>query len=265
MSWKKISTYFPHQPPTFLRELFKNSDLPWSPLSGLKENINHFFKDLNQAGDLKGDRKIILKSDGTLNEGSYYIKSTQVLAQNFVDPELNVFIGKGTIVEAGSTIKDNSIIEESCEIRQGAYIRGCVFVGAHSVVGHTTEIKNSIFVQHVEAGHFAYIGDSIIGSYSNLGAGTKISNLQFRTLKDKVEENFPEIPLVVEGKLFRTGIAKFGAIIGDGGETGCNSVLSPFVLLGPECWIVPNLCVTKGIYPRKSILKSTEDCRSKKL
>ncbi len=133
------------------------------------------------------------------------------------------------------------------------------------MVGHTTEIKNSVFIQHVEAGHFAYIGDSIIGSYCNLGAGTKISNLQFRTLKDKKEENFPEIPLVVEGKRFKTGMSKFGAIIGDGGETGCNSVLSPFVLLGPECWIVPNLCVTKGIYPKKSLLTSTEQCRSKKL
>ena len=212
-----------------------------------------------------GERKIITTREGDFLEGSYFVTSTQVLEGDFIDPELKIFIGQGTLLEAGATIKDHSIIEKNCEIRQGAYIRGSVFIGTHSVVGHTTEIKNSVFIKHVEAGHFAYIGNSIIGSYSNLGAGTKISNLQFRTLKDKEEENFPEIVLTVQGELLRTGLDKIGSIIGDGGETGCNSVLSPAVLLGPESWIVPNLCVPKGAYPSRSILKSMDECRLKKL
>ena len=110
-------------------------------------------------------------------------------------------------------------------------------------------------MKHVEAGHFTYIGDSIVGSYVNFGAGTKISNLQFRTLEDKQKEHFPEIPVFYGNKKMASGLSKFGAIVGDGCETGCNSVLCPFVILEPECWIMPNFCVLKGNYKRGTFLR----------
>lgn len=265
MHWKDLQNYFPTPPPVFLQDLFRLADYPWSPLKGLQKKIIAYFDDLNDQGGLPAKRKILFNKEGSLREGSYFIEESKILTENFIDQELKIFIGAGTLLEAGATIKDHSIIECDCEIRQGAYIRGNVYIGEHSVVGHTTEIKGSIFTQHVEAGHFAYIGDSIIGSYVNLGAGTKISNLQFRSLEDKKNENFPEIPFLVSGEPVNTGLSKFGAIIGDGSETGCNSVLSPFALLAAETWVVPNLCVLKGVYPKGSILKSIDDCKRKQL
>ena len=105
-------------------------------------------------------------------------------------------------------------------MRQGAYIRGNVLIGEHCVVGHATEIKSSVLLGDSKAGHFAYIGDSILGRV-NLGAGTKLANLKITG---------SPIVITVAGKEYHTGLKKFGAILGDGVETGCNSVLlqAPF-------------------------------------
>ncbi|MGK0289378.1 MAG: NDP-sugar pyrophosphorylase family protein [bacterium] len=265
MNWTDLNFYFEKIPEGSIGKLFENPEFPWSPLAGLEKAITAYFDELNSQGSLQGERFLIKKDDGSLKEGGYFIKGTEVLEKDFIDKELHIFIGKGTFIEGGSTIKNNTIISSNCEIRQGAYIRGNVYVGSHSVVGHTTEIKNSIFIHHVEAGHFAYIGDSIIGSYVNLGAGTKLSNLEFRTLEQKQTESFPILPFQVEKEPVITGLSKLGAIIGDGCETGCNSVLSPLVLLQKECWILPNLCVAKGVYPEKSFLVNAASAKRKRL
>ncbi|NQU65661.1 MAG: hypothetical protein HQ517_15445 [SAR324 cluster bacterium] len=251
-----MNTYFANIPAGFVSELFKESAYPWTPLSRLRLNIEAVFDRKRASGTLKGEKTVISRADNVFIEGGYQITQSGFLAEDFVDPELKIQIGAGCFVEAGATIKNHTIVEKNCEIRQGAYIRGFVFVGEGSVVGHTTEIKNSIFIKHVEAGHFAYIGDSIVGSYVNLGAGTKISNLNFRSLDSKKSEHFPEIPFRVGEEQITTGLSKFGAVIGDGCETGCNSVLCPFVLLAPECWVMPCHCVLKGIYKKGSILKT---------
>lgn len=253
--WKAYKNYFKVIPEGFVEELFETAAYPWSPLAILKEKIVLFFQEKTSNGKLLADKKIFKKENGSLLEGSYFIQESQILEEDFIDTELKIFIGAGTLVEAGATIKDHAIIEAGCEIRQGAYLRGVVFIGTGSVVGHTTEIKNSIFIRHVEAGHFAYIGDTIIGAYVNLGAGTKISNLQFRSYTEKKEEIFPELYFSHEGEEIRTGLSKLGALIGDGAEIGCNTVLCPCVFLEPECWIMPNQCILKGIYNRRSIRK----------
>ena len=255
MDWQNCSAYFEELPDPFLRSLFLNCAFPWSPLASLHESIAKFFGVLASGNECKARRKLLYREDGTLLEGSYHTLESDILKEDFVDSELSIFIGAGTFLESGATIKNHTIVSRDCEIRQGAYLRGDAYIGAQSVVGHATEVKNSIFLQHVEAGHFAYIGDSIIGSYVNLGAGTKISNLQFRKLKEKRREIFPEIPFAYDNKKIETGLSKFGAIVGDGCETGCNSVLCPFVLLEPECWIMPNCCVFKGVYKRRTILR----------
>lgn len=255
MDWKNPDRYFEDIPAGFISRLLADREYPWSPLSNLKQQIGDHFSNRSPGGSLNADRTVLTGRDGRMVEGAYHITRTTVLSEPFTDPDLRIHIGLGCLVEAGATIKDHTIIENNCEIRQGAYIRGSVYVGEGSVVGHTTEMKNSVFIRHVEAGHFAYIGDSIIGSFVNLGAGTKISNLEFRSLDAKKNELFPHIPLIIGKETIKTGISKFGAIIGDGCETGCNAVLCPFVLLEPKCWIMPCHCVLKGIYGKGSILR----------
>jgi len=136
----------------------------------------------------------------------------------------DVFIGEGTVVEPGAFIKGPTIIGKNCEIRQNAYIRGSVLIGDKSIVGHSTEIKNAALLIEAHAPHFNYVGDSILGSNANLGAGTKLSN--FKITVDKT------IKLTAGDKVFDTGLIKFGAILGDGVQTGCNAVLNPGTIIG---------------------------------
>ena len=126
----------------------------------------------------------------------------------------DISIGKGTIVEPGAWIEGPCWIGENCHIRHGAYIRGKVYVGDRSVVGHATEIKNSILLAGSRAAHFNYVGDSIVGSDANLGAGVILAN---------VRHDHQEIS--VQGSA--TGMKKFGALVGDGASIGCNSVTNP--------------------------------------
>lgn len=163
----------------------------------------------------------------------------------------NIQIGEGTVVEPGAFITGPTIIGKNTQVRQGAYIRGSVLVGDNCVVGHTTEIKNAIMLNGAKAGHFAYIGDSILGNEVNLGAGTKLANLKFQKLT-------PLINITIEDRIYQTNLRKFGGILGDGTETGCNSVIGPGVLLGPKSIVYPNVTV-KGYYPANSIIKSKQN------
>jgi len=163
----------------------------------------------------------------------------------------DIQIGEGTIVEPGAFIKGPTIIGKNTEVRQGAYVRGSVIVGDECVVGHTTEIKNAIMLNKAKAGHFAYIGDSILGNEVNLGAGTKLANLKFENLLSSIN-------IKIEDKIYETGLRKFGGILGDVTETGCNSVVSPGTLLGPKSVVYPNTTV-KGYYPANSIIKSKQN------
>lgn len=167
-----------------------------------------------------------------------------------VHPEL-ISIGKGTIVEPGAYIQGPCIIGKNCTVRHGAYIRGNFLCGDHCIVGHDTEIKNVIFLTDVRAGHFAYIGDSILGNLVNLGAGTICANLKF---------NHSPIDIHHNGEKIETNLKKFGAILGDGVQTGCNSVLNPGSLVGKETFIYPCLNVG-GVIPANSVVKPSTSVR----
>jgi len=132
------------------------------------------------------------------------------------------------------------------EVRHGAYVRGEVLTGRRCVIGHATEIKGSIMLDDAKAPHFAYVGDSVLGSKVNLGAGTKVSNLKITG---------DEIVIKHDGKNYKTGLRKFGALIGGHVETGCNSVLNPGVILGKGSMVYPCVAVRKGYYPPKSLIK----------
>jgi bifunctional N-acetylglucosamine-1-phosphate-uridyltransferase/glucosamine-1-phosphate-acetyltransferase GlmU-like protein len=157
-----------------------------------------------------------------------------------------VHIGDGTVVEPGALIKGPTVIGMKSEIRQGAYIRGSALIGDRCIVGHATEMKNAVMINRVTAGHFAYIGDSILGSDVNLGAGTKLANLSIIG---------SQIKLRIDGEVHKTGLKKFGAIIGDSCETGCNSVTSPGTLLGKKSIVIPNKTVPNGYHPNKSVIR----------
>ena len=156
-----------------------------------------------------------------------------------------ISIGKGTIIEPGATISGPCLIGENCIIRQGAYIRGWVVTGKGCVVGHGVEIKNSILLNKSVAAHFNYVGDSILGNNVNLGAGAKLANLKF---------DHKEISIFLGGKKWPTSLKKFGAVLGDGVQLGCNAVTNPGTLMGPESACYPCVSV-KGFVPSKTIIK----------
>ena len=168
-----------------------------------------------------------------------------VMEGAWIDPVSAVFIGAGTVVEPGAMIKGPAIIGRDCEVRQGAYIRGNVIVGDHCVVGHTTEMKGAVMLDHAEAGHFAYIGDTIVGNRVNFGAGTKCANLKM--LPGTVVVKTP-------GGKIDTGLRKFGAILGDGVELGCNAVTCPGTILGKRCVVYP-CTVVGGVIAADTIIK----------
>jgi UDP-N-acetylglucosamine diphosphorylase / glucose-1-phosphate thymidylyltransferase / UDP-N-acetylgalactosamine diphosphorylase / glucosamine-1-phosphate N-acetyltransferase / galactosamine-1-phosphate N-acetyltransferase len=157
-----------------------------------------------------------------------------------------VFIGDGTVLEDGVMIKGPAIIGRNCEIRHNAYIREHVIVGDNCVVGNSTEIKNSLLFNHAVAPHFNYIGDSILGCKAHLGAGVILSN--FKSLPGNVT-------VEVDGQPFDTGLRKFGALVGDGAEVGCNAVLNPGSIIGRGAVIYPGVN-WRGILPANMIVKN---------
>lgn len=158
----------------------------------------------------------------------------------------DVFIGKNTIIEEGAMIKGPAWIGEGCELRKGCYIRENVIVGNRVVVGNATELKNSLLFDEVQVPHFNYVGDSILGFRAHLGAGVILSNVRL----DRTE-----IILTTPHGKIATGLKKFGAMIGDRAEIGCNSVLSPGSLIGRDSVIYP-LTSWRGILPEKSVFKN---------
>ncbi len=180
----------------------------------------------------------LVKKDGVILEGASILYAGASLMDD------GIYIGKNTVVEAGALIKGPAIIGDNTEIRQGAYIRGYVLIGNNCVVGHTTEIKSSVMLGGSKAGHFAYIGDSILGRV-NLGAGTKIANLKITG---------SQVVLDVNGTKYDTGLRKFGAILADGVETGCNSATTPGSLLSKGVLLYPN-GTARGYYPPQKIIK----------
>lgn len=187
--------------------------------------------------------KLVIEIDGEVARDAAVIMPGAYLFDD------RVIIGPGTVVEPGALIKGPAVIGARTEVRQGAYIRGDCLVGDDCVVGHTTEIKNAILLNGAKAGHFAYLGDSILGGNVNLGAGTKLANL-------KMTEGSVSIP-TREGARVETGLRKIGAILGDNTETGCNSVTSPGTLMGRNGMVYPCVNVPAGWYPEGTVVTST--------
>lgn len=157
-----------------------------------------------------------------------------------------VFIGEGTVVEDGVMIKGPAIIGRNCQIRHNAYIRENVIIGDGCVVGNSSELKNALLFNGAQVPHFNYIGDSILGYKAHLGAGVKISNIKLLAGNVTVEVN---------GKPVDTGLRKFGALLGDYAEAGCNAVLNPGTILGRGAIVYPNV-FWRGVLAASMIAKN---------
>ena len=138
------------------------------------------------------------------------------------------------------------IIGPHTEVRHCAFVRGSALVGADCVVGNSCELKNVIIFDHVEVPHYNYVGDSILGFHSHMGAGSITSN---------VKSDRKNIVVHNGGENIETGRHKFGAMLGDYVEVGCNSVLNPGTVIGPHSRVYPVSCV-RGVIPPKSIWKN---------
>ena len=143
-----------------------------------------------------------------------------------------VFIGEGTVVEDGAMIKGPAIIGRNCEIRHNAYIREFVLIGDNCTVGNACEIRHSLLFNNAIAPHLNYVGDSILGYKAHLGAGTKLSN--YKLIPDNIS-------VEVDGKRLDTGLRKFGALVGDAAEIGCNAVLNPGSIIGRNAMVYANV------------------------
>lgn len=242
------------------RALFEENKPVWESLKRIKPYIREVIKPNVSKIRKRGDvlpKTVVLYQDEVLDEGYEFeigdpakgqfkvIYQGEILVGAIViyagvslfDDQ--IYVGEGTVIEPGALIKGPTIIGCGTEIRQGAYVRGDCLIGDRCVVGHTTEIKTGVMLNEARAGHFAYIGDSILGHEVNLGAGTKLANL-------KIVASF--VFLKIEGKKYDTGLRKFGAIMGDSVETGCNSVTSPGTILGPKSLVYPNTTVRAGYH-----------------
>ena len=166
----------------------------------------------------------------------------------------DVWIAKSAKVAPTACINGPLIVDEDAEIRHCAFIRGSAIVGKNSVVGNSTELKNVILFNNVQVPHYNYVGDSILGYKSHMGAGSITSNVK----SDKKN-------VIVKGEdSYETGLKKFGAMLGDRAEIGCNSVLNPGSVIGRDCIVYPTSCF-RGVLPENSIFKKSGEVCTRKL
>ncbi len=172
-----------------------------------------------------------------------------------------IYIGVGARIEPGAYVHGPAYIGAGAAVRHGAFVRENVVLLPGSILGHDSEAKNSLFLPGACAPHFNYVGDSILGHHVNLGAGTKLSNLGILSEKDKASGKRPSICLTIGDETYDTGLAKLGAILGDGTQTGCNAVLNPGCLVGRNTLVYANLSLRKGYHSPNSIIKLRQTVR----
>ena len=202
---------------TIAAPLFEGKTYPWEVLSDIKD--------------------FIIELGKTLPEDEYELRGE------------NVWIAKDATVFPSAYIGSPCIIDHGAEIRHCAFIRGSAIVGKNCVVGNSVELKNVVLFDNVQTPHYNYVGDSILGYKSHMGAGSITSNVK----SDKT------LVVVKNGEeQIETGRKKFGAILGDFVEVGCNSVLNPGTVLGRKASVYPTSCV-RGVIPENGIYKDKDN------
>ncbi|MGN0174139.1 MAG: UDP-N-acetylglucosamine pyrophosphorylase [Acutalibacteraceae bacterium] len=195
------------------------------------EGKKYPFEVLPEIGDF------ILKLQKTLNKDDFNVINE------------NVYIHKSVKVYETASITGPCIIDEGTEVRPSAFIRGNAIVGKNCVVGNSTELKNVIIFDNVQVPHYNYVGDSVLGYKSHMGAGSITSNVKSDKTLIKIKDG---------EKVLETGLKKMGAVLGDNVEVGCNSVLNPGTVIGRQSNIYP-LSSVRGVVPANSIFKSADN------
>ena len=174
-----------------------------------------------------------------------------------LDPEVyekrgeDIWVAKSATIAPTASLNGPLIIDEDVEVRQCAFIRGSAIVGKGSVVGNSTELKNVIIFNSVQVPHYNYIGDSVLGYKSHMGAGSITSNVKSDKTLVVVKDKFDSREEI------ETGRKKFGAMLGDHVEVGCNSVLNPGTVIGRDCNVYP-LSSVRGVIPAEHIFKDAQ-------
>jgi len=178
--------------------------------------------------------------------GDYILEKGHKLDSRYRLIKENVWVGEGTVIADSASITGPAIIGCNCEIRHNAFIRGNAVIGNNCVIGNSTEVKNSFLFNSVQAPHFNYVGDSVMGYKSHIGAGVILSNV--KSVPGTVTIRTAE-------EIIETGLRKFSAVLGDHVEVGCNSVLNPGTIVGKGSVIYP-LTSARGLIPENYIVKN---------
>ena len=186
--------------------------------------------------------------------GEYIVKLQASLDKNEFDINGDVYIHKTAKVAPSASINGPCIIDAGAEVRHCAFVRGNAIVGKNSVVGNSTELKNVVLFDNVQVPHYNYVGDSVLGYKSHMGAGSIASNLKSDKSRVCVNVNGSKVP---------TGLKKFGIILGDNVEVGCGSVLNPGTVIGRNTNVYP-LSAVRGYIPKNSIYKKAGEIAEKR-
>ena len=203
---------------TIARDVFDGAEFPWDVLPKIKD----FVVKLGESLD----------------------------PEKFDNPQENVWIAKSAKVFPSAYIAGPCIIDENAEVRHCAFIRGSAIVGKNAVVGNSVELKNCILFDNVQVPHYNYVGDSVLGYKAHLGAGALTSNV-------KSDKTNVVVKHAATKTAMETGLRKFGAIVGDNTEVGCNTVLCPGTVLGRECIVYP-VSRVRGFVDSRRIFKDAE-------
>jgi carbonic anhydrase/acetyltransferase-like protein (isoleucine patch superfamily) len=252
------------------KSLFEGIELVWDVLDRIKEYTIRCVEEAGSLPEALTRNGVVLADTVVIHQGVVHESGFELLGGDPTKGKMKVRLGDkevtdavlvyqgaafmdnrihlapGCKVEPGALLKGPSFIGPGTEVRQGAYLRGGCLVGKACVVGHTTEIKNSVMLDGAKAGHFAYLGDSILGRDVNLGAGTKLANL-------KILES--PYRITVKDELYVIKRRKFGAILGDKVETGCNTVTNPGTVMGKRSMVSPCSSVKGGFHKPRTIIR----------
>ena len=207
----KTSELFTTECP-FLKEVFEKSTYPWEILPQIKEIVK---------------------------------KVLETGLEGYHELEPGILVGENVKIAKTATIEAPAIIGANTELRPGAFLRGNVIIGEKCVIGNSSELKNSILLNNVQVPHYNYVGDSILGDYAHMGAGSILSNLKSGGSN-----------IVIHGdKEYETGLRKIGGFLGEHADIGCGSVLNPGTIIGKNTRVYP-LSMLRGCFPENSIVKS---------
>lgn len=198
----------------YLAKLFDESEYPWEMIPKIKEHILELVE--------KGMPGFTMLTDGVL-------------------------VGENVKIYPTATIEAPAIIGDGCEIRPGAYIRGNIITGKNCVIGNSTELKNCVLLDNVQVPHYNYVGDSILGNFAHMGAGSICSNLK----------SDGKNVVIHADKDYETGLRKIGGILADKADIGCGCVVNPGTVIGKNTSIYP-LTSLRGVYPEGCIVKATD-------